>query len=453
MIPKPGKTEKRPLGVESPRDKIIQKALKVVLAAIWEKEFLESSYGFRPGKSLHQALYKLHRNGSKYQWVIQGEVTQSFKGIPHKIIRKLIKRKVRCQKTLQLINKALSAGYIAPETNQHFTQPLTLVDTGEIGGVRQPQGSVLSPLLSNIVLHELDLFMKKISSNFHQGVSRAKIPEYSALTSKIQWLQKSNPGSPEIKEFVKQRSLLPSSMATDPNFKRLMYLRYADDFIILIAGSKNDAELIKNWVKSAIDKKCGLSLNEEKTIISNTKDGFKFLGAECIKPNSLKSGYFVKTKFGTPTYVSGRYRMRMRILAPLEELMRKLITNKFVLNNAKGLPMPTARKDLTNLSHYEILNFYNHRIQGILNFYSFAGNYSKLSSILYLLKFSCALTLALKYKLRTKRATFTKFGSNLTDPKTSLSLKYPKSLKVKHEYPGYKKNLSNTETLPDQVLF
>jgi len=290
--------------------------------------------------------------------------------------------------------------------------------------------------------------MEKMSSNFHQGVSRAKNPEYSALQSKIQWLQKSNPGSPEIKELVKQRRLLPSSMATDPNFKRLMYLRYADDFIILIAGSKNDAELIKNWVKSAIDKKCGLSLNEEKTIISNTKDGFKFLGAECIKPNSLKSGYFVKTKFGT----RGRYRMRMRILAPLEELIRKLITNKFVVNNAKGLPMSTARKDLTNLSHYEILNFYNHRIQGILNFYSFAGNYSKLSSILFLLKFSCALTLALKYKLRTKRATFTKFGSNLTDPETSLSLKFPKSLKVKHEYSGYKKKLSNTETLPDQVL-
>lgn len=195
-------------------------------------------------------------------------------------------------------------------------------------------------------------------------------------------------------------------------------------------------------------KKCGLSLNEDKTIISNTKDGFKFLGAECIKPNSLKNGYFVKTKLGT----RGRYRMRMRILVPIKELIDKLKINKFVINNCKGLPIPTARKDLVNLSHYEILNFYNHRIKGILNFFSFAGNYSSLFSILFLLKFSCALTLALKFKLRTKRATFKKFGKNLTDPETSLSLNYPKSLKVKHEYTGFKSKISKTEILPDKVL-
>jgi group II intron reverse transcriptase/maturase len=447
MIPKPGKSEKRPLGVGSPRDKIIQKALSVILEAIWEKEFLDSSYGFRPGKSLHQALYKLHRNGSQYQWVIQGDISKCFDQIPHQIIRELIEKKVQCQKTLQLINKSLSAGYIDPETNEHLTPP-----------IGTPQGSVLSPLLSNIVLHELDLFMDKVSNKFTQGISRAKNPEYSSLQSRIQWLQKSKPGSPEIKELVKQRRKLPSSMATDPGYKRLMYVRYADDFIILIAGSKNDAELIKNWVKSALIKKCGLSLNEEKTIISNTKDGFKFLGADCIKPNSLKSGYFVKTKSGT----RGRYRMRMRILVPMKDLIQKLITplafgssgkgNKFVKNNAKGLPIPTARRDLTNLSHLEILNFYNHRIQGILNFYSFAGNYSKLSGILYLLKFSCALTLALKHKLRTKRATFKKFGKYLTDPETSHSLKYPSSLKVKHEYSGYKNKTSEIETLPDKVL-
>lgn len=235
LIPKPGKSENRPLGIGSPRDKIIQKAISAILESIWEKSFLDVSYGFRPGKSLHQALYKLYRNGSNYQWVIQGDISKCFDQIPHKKIREVIQKKVQCQKTLKLINKSLSAGYIDPVTNEHLSP--------DIG---TPQGSVLSPLLSNIVLHELDLFMAKVSKKFNQGTTRDKNPEYSRLQSKIQWLQKSNPGSPEIKELVKERRTLPSSIAMDPKFKRLMYIRYADDFVILIAGSKNDALLIKS---------------------------------------------------------------------------------------------------------------------------------------------------------------------------------------------------------------
>lgn len=235
MIPKPGKTENRPLGIGNPRDKIIQKALAIILEAIWEKEFLESSYGFRPGKSLHQALYKLHRNGSNYQWVIQGDISKCFDSIPHNIMKELIGRKVQCQKTLQLINKSLSAGFIEPETNIHL-KPKT----------GTPQGSILSPILSNIVLHELDLFMDKVSTKFNQGKTRTRNPDYNSIQSKIQWITKSKAGSSELKELLKQRRKLASTIAIDPNFKRLMYIRYADDFVVLITGSKNEAKLIKN---------------------------------------------------------------------------------------------------------------------------------------------------------------------------------------------------------------
>lgn len=123
-------------------------------------------------------------------------------------------------------------------------------------------------------------------------------------------------------------------------------------------------------------------------------------------------------------------------MAPVNELIQKLITNKFVKRNAAGIPNATARRDLVNLTHHEIITFYNHRIQGFTVFYSFACNLTSLRKIIMFLHLSCALTLALKFKLRTCRKAFNKFGRNLTDTETGIGLKIPNTLKVKHNYSG-----------------
>lgn len=418
MIPKPGKKELRPLSVASPRDKIVQKALAVVLEAIWEDSFSESSFGFRPNKSLHQALYQIYRNGSNYQWVVQGDISKCFDTIPHDIIYDVLSAKITCDKTLQLIRKFLNIGYIDSETKEHVK-----TDVGT------PQGSVLSPLLSNIVLNELDEYMNKLKGRFEKGKKRAINKQYDALTSKIQNLRKTLPGSPEIIKYARLRRELPSMMYNDPNFKLMMYLRYADDFIVLVAGSSDDAHLIRNWIKDVLNKKCGLQLNVDKTIITATKDGFNFLGARCVKPSAIKAGLFT-TKSGNP----GRYRMRMRVMAPIKDLINKLKVNKFVKIDAQGMPYATARKDLVNFSHYEIITFYNHRIQGLYNFYSFASNLNGLRVIFMFLQFSCVLTLALKLKLRTKKQVFNKFGFTLKDPDTEACLKMPSTLRVRHQF-------------------
>lgn len=128
--------------------------------------------------------------------------------------------------------------------------------------------------------------------------------------------------------------------------------------------------------------------------------------------------------------------MRMRIMIPVRELIDKLIINKFISRNHLGVPRATARRDLVNFTHHEIVTFYNHRIQGLKNFYSFAGNLTSLRKIIMFLQISCALTLALKLKLRTSRKVFVKFGKNLTDKETGTSLIIPKSLKVTHKYTG-----------------
>lgn len=330
---------------------------------------------------------------------------------PHDIIMKIIAKKVTCDKTLQLIRKSLCLGFIDPDTKRLVK---TMIGT--------PQGSVLSPLLANIVLNELDQAMEITKSKFEKGGKRARNKEYDPLQSKIQYLQKRHPGSPEkrlLAAALKRRT--PSGMVSYPNFKRMMYLRYHDDFVvILISGSKDDAHMIRNRVSDYLEKKCGLTLNLDKTRITNTKEGFEFLGASCKKPvTSSIAGLFKK---GNP----GRYRMRMRIMIPMNKLIRRLVTNGFAKMDSNNLPVPTARKDLVNFEHHEIGTFYNHRINGLVNFYSFAHNLNSLRKIIMFLQFSCALTLALKFKLRTKRQVFKKFGYLLGDPETGLHLKIPR---------------------------
>jgi hypothetical protein len=217
----------------------------------------------------------------------------------------------------------------------------------------------------------------------------------------------------------------------DPHYRRLMYLRYADDFVILVTGSHHEALLIKHRIADVLSKKCGLELNKEKTLITATKDGFKFLGAHCIRISPLKAGMNTGQQ-GNPT----RYRMRMRIEIPVKDLINRLKNHKYVVMKSDGLPSATARKDLINFSHAEIVSFYNNRIQGLTSFYSFAANRTSLRKIIMFLQLSCALTLALKYKLRTKRAVFNKFGKTLKDPETEVQLKLPTDLKVLHKYSG-----------------
>jgi hypothetical protein len=340
----------------------------------------------------------------------------------------IISSKVVCEKTLQLVQKSLKSNYINPvEENGQPVKPTK----------GTPQDSVLSPLLANIVLNELDNYMAKLKDRFEIGVNKARNKEYDKLTSEIQIIQKTQPGSSEIKKLAMERRNIPNLIHNDPNYKRLMYLRYADDFVVLISGSSDDANMIRNQIKDILNKKCGLELNKEKTFITTLNKGFKFIGALYVKTASQKAGVFTN-KYGNPS----KYRMRMRVMIPIQDLINKLTVNKYAVKGPNGLAKATARKDLVNYEHHEIINFYNQRIQGLLIFYRFASNLTGLRKIIIFLHLSCALTLALKYKLRTSKKIFGKFGRLLKDPETEVSLKIPTSLSVEHYYAG-KESVTN----------
>jgi RNA-directed DNA polymerase len=411
MIPKPRTTTKRPLGV--PREKIVQKALQVALECIYEPRFLESSHGFRPNRGCHSALYELYRHGGNHEWVMEGHIAKCFDSIPHSVMMRLIDREVSCDKTKTLITKALKAGYRD--------------DTGRVLKPKNgtPQGSVLSPFLSNVTLHQLDRYMAKLSKLWRKGEIRRINPVFRKA-----YRQKNI--TPGDKRRIISR--IPSKDPLDPNFRRLKYVRYADDFVVLSTSSYKEVALLKDRIKIFLKERLGLTLSTDKTKVTSIQKGFTFLGANLIKvPRGTKPMPYIKYQGGNK---SGKRRvnLRLRVLAPINKLIKRFKEAKLVkLSKGKGLPYATAKRALVPIDHADILAFYNQKIRGILNYYSFAGNRGQLHRVLNFLYMGCALTLALKYKTRTARATFKKFGGNLKDQKTGSTLYRPKNLRASHQ--------------------
>lgn len=417
LIPKPGKKEERPLGIAPPREKIVQKALLVVLEAIWEPMFLDSSHGFRPERSCHSALKALYQQGSNYSWAIQGDITKCFDSIPHDTIRKCLSKHITCQRTLELINKGLKAGYIDPKSGKTIREK-----TGT------PQGSVLSPLLCNIVLHELDMFMHKLQDRYKKGTKRRENIAYRKVRHKRERAFKIE----DRRLLLAEMRRIPRGDPMDPGFRRLLYIRFADDFIILIIGTRNEAIRIKKEVSHVLAQKCGLELNETKTTITHTaSEWFEFLGAMCKNIPRLNRPF---AKSGNTT-TSRRVPTRIMIFAPIKKLLLKLKTRGIAkASSGDGTLRPTALRGLTGMQHADIIGFYQQKITGILNYYSFAGNRGNLSKVIWFLHQSCASTLALKYKLKTIRRAMKKFGKTLQCPSTAKGLTLPDNLRVTHYF-------------------
>jgi group II intron reverse transcriptase/maturase len=398
MIPKPGKPgEYRPLGIASPRQKIVQKALQLVLTVIYEDIFLSCSHGFRPGRGCHTALKDLQLltgNASAYNWVIEGDISKFFDTIPHDLILKLLGRTIDCPATLNLIKLALKAGFVDPDTRK------VVVD--DIG---TPQGSVLSPLLSNVVLHELDKFITlELYKDFNKGSSRRTNPEWKRLV---------RDGKMKDRKVRKKAIATSSKIPNDPLFKRMRYIRYANDWVILVSGSHRDALDLKMKV-GAFLAKLGLNLSDSKTKITNLRsDVAKFLGVEFfIRPITKDNIKPLSVYKRTGKLITARTSPRLILHAPIKELMEKLIKKGFARRNQQGKIFPVGVAAYTVLTHAEIVRLFNAKIRGILNYYSCVHNRSRLGTIVSYLRSSCAITLARKFKLsgRTAKSAFRKFG-------------------------------------------
>ena len=243
--------KQRPLGIPTLTDRIVQRAMLMAMEPIWESDFHRCSYGFRPERSVHHAVrtVKFQLQDCSYtsgRWVIEGDLASYFDTVHHKLLLKSVKRRIRDKRFVDLLWLFLKAG--------HIDRGLFMASSEGV-----PQGGVLSPLLSNIMLHEFDMWLE------------AKYLNKKARKDRWAWNFGIKQGRPIAVQ--ENRQWKPA----------VAYCRYADDFVVIVKGSKAQAEAIRIECQMFLEQTLKLTLNMDKTHITHVNDGFVFLGHRIIR--------------------------------------------------------------------------------------------------------------------------------------------------------------------------
>lgn len=406
-IPKANKKGLRPIDMGDVKDKIVLEAIRMILESVYENSFLETSHGFRPNRGCHTALRDIRVVFKGSKWFIEGDIKNFFNSVDHNVLISLLKKRIEDPQFLNLIRKVLNAGYF--EFKMHKT---------DLIGV--PQGNIISPILSNIYLHELDLFVEEIKSEFVKEIKKRKYSrDYTGLQNEISKARR-NRDFDQLKRLRKRLLKTIPFDYSDSTFKRLNYVRYADDWLIGIIGSRKDALAIKEKIKVFLKERLNLELNEEKTYVTSaSKDKALFLGTLLSCP-VYKEEKLVKREKNGIILKQRKSSANIRMTLPLAKVLTRLKEANFC-NSAKS---SRPKFQWLHYSHKEILLSYNAVINGISNYYSFIDNCGALALIYHLLRSSAAKLLATKFNLKTQRKVYKKFGKTLKSPeKTHLVLK------------------------------
>lgn len=381
----------RPLGIPSFRDKLLQEAVRMFLEAIYEPIFYDVSHGFRPARSCHTALEQIKVNFRATKWFIEGDIKGCFDNIDHSVLIGLLEKKIKDSKFINIVRQFLKAGYV-----DDFVYNATLSGT--------PQGGIISPILANIYLHELDVKILDMKQHFDAPAPRKQNVEYSRLCKRRQTLQKKidrlsgterEAAIEEYKAVCKQKLHTPAKLTED---KKLVYCRYADDFLIGVSGSHEDCEIIKAELKAFLLNDYHLELSDEKTKIVHSAEHVRFLGYDIAVRRNQK---VKKRKDGLKQRTLNN---SVELTAPLEEkVMRFLFNNGVIEQKEDGDIWPVNIPRMRYKPEVEIVRRYDAQVRGILNFYCLAANYDKLRYFRYLMEYSCLKTLASKLNSTTAK--------------------------------------------------
>lgn len=382
--------KKRPLGIPVFTDKLVQEVLRIILEAVYEPTFSNYSHGFRPERSCHTVLKSLKKEFTGTTWFIEGDIKGCFDNIDHHVLVDIISRKIKDARLIQLIWKFLKAGYME-NWEYHSTY----------SGC--PQGGIISPILANIYLNELDKYAEKLAEDFFKPRKERLTDEYKKIKyayekSKKNIMKYSGSEKVEalksIKEFGKQMRKTPCTARTD---KVLKYIRYADDFIIGVKGDKKDCERIKKQLSEFINQTLKMELSEEKTLIKHSNSYARFLG------------YDIRVVRDNRTKPQGNYKKRTRnymveLCVPLNDKIIPFLFDKDAIEQKRnGEIRTTARKSLYRCTDFEIVSTFNSELRGICNYYALASNYCRLNYFAYLMQYSCLKTLAGKHRTTTHK--------------------------------------------------
>lgn len=382
----------RPLGIPDFDDKLVQEVLRMILEAIYEGSFEQTSHGFRPKRSCHTALAQIQKTFSGAKWFVEGDIKGFFDNINHDVMIKILGERIIDNRFLRLIRKFMNAGYI-DEWTFHKTYSGT------------PQGGIISPLLANIYLDKLDKYMNKFTQKFNKGTRRRINKKYDLLANQkyraVKKLKSSKTTQEREIALERFKSIRKELLQTqysdemDNGFKRIQYVRYADDFLIGIIGSKEDGKTIKENIKEFLLNELALELSEDKTLITHSEKTAKFLGFDIFAHKTNQSQRDVIGR------VRRAWSKRIALKMPADVIKRKLIEYDLVeikTHNGKEQWKPKSRRAFTICDDLEILLKYNSELRGLYNYYSIAINSSSLNSFRYIMEYSMYKTFAHKYR-------------------------------------------------------
>ena len=414
-IPKKnGKT--RPLGIPAFEDKLVQEVVRMILEAIYEGHFETTSHGFRPKRSCHTALLHIQKTFSGAKWFIEGDIKGFFDNIDHDVLVGILRERISDDRFIRLIRKFLKAGYVEDWTF-HNTYSGT------------PQGGIVSPILANIYLDKLDKYVKEYIQHFDKGTKRRPGKESNNLANErkrtVRKLKKVKDGTEKaalvarLKAIEQERAAFPSGDEMDGSYRRLKYIRYADDFILGVIGSKEDALRIKEDIKSFLSESLALELSEEKTLITHTGKSAKFLGYEITVTRNNHQRRDVQGR------LRRTYGKRVRLNVSMATLRDKLLeygAMEIKLRNGKEIWKPKCRSGLIFNDDLEILDRYNRETVGFCNYYLIANNCVVLHNFRYIMEYSMYKTFAGKYRSTVR--------------KINKKYRYNKLFTVKYEQKG-----------------
>ena len=392
-IEKKNSTKKRPLSMPTWSDKLLQEGIRLILESYFEPTFSNSSHGFRPERGCHTALRQIDDTWHGVNWFIEGDIKACFDSLSHEMLLATLTQHIHDGRFLRLMRELLQAGYLE-EWKDHTT----------LSGV--PQGGIVSPTLSNIYLSKLDTYVENVLIPMYtKGARRKKNREYDNLLCQAYRLRKRGQYT-EAAKARKAAQKLPSVDLNDADYRRLKYVRYADDWLLGLIGTKEEAEQIKEQVKDYLHEELQLDLSDEKTLITHARtEAARFLSYQ------ISASQDDTRQTNRKRSVNGGMRLRV----PPDLVKKKC--QKYQNNNK-----PIHRKELTNNTEYSIVAQYQSEFRGFVEYYQLANDLYRLNSLKWIMEQSLAKTLATKFKV-TVNKVHKHYGASWTrDGKVSKGL-------------------------------
>ena len=415
-------------GIADYRDKIVQKGIAIILEELSEHRFFNCSFGFRRGRSCHDAITFVKRKVPSGMWSIKADIRKSFDQFNHKRLVSLIRKKyVSHQVFIDLIYKALKTRIIS-------------INSSFLNNQGNSQGYIVSPILCNIYLHELDIFINEsvMLNKFRIGKAATINPKFKDLISvnKKEALEAKNirksKGKHKYYKFLHKLRSFKLKLAEKNNIprtifkgvnRRIVYVRYADDFIIFVWGTKNDCLEIKKLVKNFLKGDLGLGLFDEKFQITFLKkEKVNFIGFQIWQsPSKLVPKKSEGNSFGKldRVKISSKFRgvvmqiPRTRVTFCMNSVLNKLVDKGLVRYKA-GKFFPTSFKSVLQFDIANIVLYNKKFFRVLTSYYGFAHNWYDAKTLYnYYGLFCTAMTIAHKTK-STVPKVFKKYGSELS---------------------------------------